>query len=162
VLFTKLKIEFKNVVTESVVKEAFDPELSSAIPDDRISGAGGPCLLAEQAWTLNPSAGVQGRINPQVNTAVDRLLSAARTQDPRVQHQQRLVVRGLPVYQVVYNDGHQQDRLWIMGTDRKVYAPRYPTSMGRVAIVGAIITVLVAGLIFLIVYLAYLKPELGW
>lgn len=52
----KVRILFKFLSddhsTESVVKEAFDPELTAALPNERLSAAGGPCLLAEQAWTV--------------------------------------------------------------------------------------------------------------
>jgi len=42
VIFTRLKISWENIKTESVVKESFDPQLIASLPDNKLSGADGP------------------------------------------------------------------------------------------------------------------------
>jgi len=157
VIFTRLKISWENIKTESVVKESFDPQLIASLPDNKLSGADGPVLLAEQGWLIGPSQGSQGRINPTVNTAIDKLLNAAHAPAPRVQHQERIIVRGLPVYELAYLDGHDLKHIWVIGTDRKVHAPDYPLSIIRILLLTGGILLVVGAIVFLIVWFAVIK-----
>lgn len=160
VIYIELKIQWKNVKTERVLMDTMNQTLQQALPANRLSAADGPVLLAEQGVLLSVAGQMgQERVNPAVNTLIDDLLRESQQVSPRVMHQQRLIVRGLPVYELVYADGDAEKRLWVIGTDRRVYAPDYPRSALRISILVVSIVVPILVIIFVLLYFFYLKPN---
>jgi len=86
------------------------------------------------------------RVNPGVNGSVNRLLEAA-VDASQLQHRQRLMIRGLPMYKVSYLDKGVPHNFWVVGTNRTVHAPHLPLDMMRVSIAALLCLLLIAAIV---------------
>jgi len=150
VYFTRLDICWETPILDSVIKEAFDPEFERVIPDGKLKSAHGPVVYGQEDYMIHPVYDENNlRVNERVNDVVNELLESSR--NPTVyQHRQRITVRGLPVYEIGYVDGHAQKRFWVYGTEHKVYAPSYPWSIWKILFTIFIILLVLGGIGFAI------------
>ena len=65
-------------------------------------------------------------------------------------HRQRLTARGVPVLEVHYQWGKETRRFWVFGLDRQVYAPSFPLSIARLAIVASAVVAAVGLVVALV------------
>ncbi|MBK8259078.1 MAG: PEGA domain-containing protein [Polyangiaceae bacterium] len=114
------------------------------LPDELIQDAEGIVVWSEEEVRLEQKmAGGggayrgTGRLNVEVNEAANRLIASHVFGREFKLHCQALIVRAVPVYEARYRWGKEQRRFWVFGTDRLVYAPKYPLSVHRlVAAIG--------------------------
>jgi hypothetical protein len=160
--YLQLDIQWRNRQQRGVI-DAEDNELSATertrlAGSDAVRDAHGPLIYSEEDVVLALRDAVNGRVNPGVNTTVNRMLETA--QDPtQLQHRQRLGVRGLPVYRVSYLEAGKPCKLWIMGTNRTVEAPDMPKDMKRLSlaiVLGLLLLLAVLGGIGALVYFVFL------
>ncbi|KAL6066884.1 Protein ssuh2 [Balamuthia mandrillaris] len=122
-------------------------ELPSFLNAKKFRKGGGVLLHHETANLLPLTDHRTGlRVAPNVNNGVNTMLQEAIVSD-RYIHHQRLKIRGMPLYKMVYRDNGERKVLWVYGTERKVYMPDYPLSTSRISLfilVSTLIGVLVA------------------
>eukprot|EP01130_Rhizamoeba_saxonica_P007125 TRINITY_DN2865_c0_g1_i1.p1 TRINITY_DN2865_c0_g1~~TRINITY_DN2865_c0_g1_i1.p1 ORF type:complete len:412 (-),score=78.51 TRINITY_DN2865_c0_g1_i1:68-1303(-) len=145
--YSRLDFNWTTLENSKVVKDNFDPELKKVLPDSRLKGAGGPVVLAEEDYMVYPTAqdNHHFRVSPRVDE-VCNLIIAGSVDHMKLLHRQRLIVRGLPVYEVSYLDNHSSKRFWVYGTDHQVYAPSYPKSIPRIVALVVIILLILGGI----------------
>eukprot|EP00029_Vermamoeba_vermiformis_P001916 TRINITY_DN12167_c0_g1_i1.p1 TRINITY_DN12167_c0_g1~~TRINITY_DN12167_c0_g1_i1.p1 ORF type:complete len:429 (-),score=68.57 TRINITY_DN12167_c0_g1_i1:97-1362(-) len=147
-----LEVKWYTEKEEGIVKSVLNPMMKDVVPDKKISAAEGVDILREESVRVGPlehiesAQGLQTRINVHVNTTCNSLLAKA-TYNDKLQHWQRLSVKGLPIYEVTYSHGDKQRHAWIVGTSRNVYAPNYPVSFWRVFFLVAGLVIGVGGLV---------------
>jgi len=113
----------------------------TGLPDELVGLAGGDVILREQDARIEKGRGTEGggpyrgvsvRVNADVEAAANGLITSHTFPENEKLHQQRLVVRAVPVYEGRYRWGKQTRSFWVFGTDQRVHAPRYPISPWRV------------------------------
>lgn len=152
--YTRLTVRWETHVAEAVLEH-------TDLPDELVTHAPGVTALREERYRVDPSPGVgvgggafRGgavRVDAAVDRAANALITSHAFGDPEKLLQQRLTVRAVPVFEATYAWGRTARRFWVYGTDRRVHAPAFPKSRGRIA--GALMLVL--GLLGGIVALAY-------
>jgi hypothetical protein len=133
------------------------------LPGSLVGIAEGVVVLREEDARLEPGRGGPhgggpyrgsgGRVSPEVDAAVNRLLSSHRLAPEQRLLRQRLVVRGVPVHEVRYRYRGEQRSFWIYGSDLRVHAPRFPASplrvtgaLGAAAALAAVLALVLAAL----------------
>jgi len=153
--YQELFVSWNTHVTDKVIEK-------TDLPDDLVGGAVGIVIHAEEEDRIEPSASGGGgpyrgggRVNTEVNGAVNELLQGHRFRDGTKLHRQSLVVRAVPVYEARYRWGKETRRFWVYGTDQQVYAPKYPLSIVRLGMAIGIPAAVVGGVI------AFLASQAG-
>ncbi|KAL6047871.1 Zinc transporter [Balamuthia mandrillaris] len=112
----------------------------------KIRKAGGVLVHHEMANLLPVTDYNTGlRVTVDVNNNVNAMLKEAiASVSGKFLHQQRLNVRGMPVYKMIYSDQGNRKVLWIYGTDRKVHMPSYPLSYKRISFFIVVLLLILA------------------
>lgn len=150
--FVRLDVVWRQHVTRQVLEK-------TDLPDNLVPKARGVAVVDEEAPRVEAAAGGAGpgpyregggRVNPEVNAAANELIAGHVFPAAVRPHRQRLLVRAVPVYEARYawRDGGR--RFWVFGTDRKVHAPEFPVSVGRIGLLVAAVLALVGGAIALV------------
>ncbi len=142
--FLELRVSYRTSVYDNIIEK-------TDLPNDLIAGATGVVIHAEEEDRLEPAtAAVQdgpyrggGRVNAEVNEAINRLIVSHPTPRGQKLHRQSLMVRSVPVYEAHYTWGKETRRFWVYGTDLQILAPKYPISLVRVGFAVGVPTTLV-------------------
>jgi hypothetical protein len=154
--YTLLIIDWINNVTQDVIRETMSEEVSKFLPDDQIAKGEGITILHETAYTIQNSRNLNGiqRVNEAVNAGIDKLINAINVPSDQQLHQMRLITKQLPVYEMIYKHGSASKNLWVIGLDRRVFAPKFPVAMKRYIPMIAAIVCLSVGLVTFFVLLS--------
>jgi len=137
--FDQLIVHFQSRTDERVIGE-------TALPSSLVGHASTTTAYHEEGPRLEPIAGhggggpfrgSHGRVNHQVNAAVNELIEGERLADGEKIIKQRLSVESLPVYEATYRWGNGLRHCWIYGHGLTVHAPDYPVS--RLRITGTVV-----------------------
>ncbi|MBI5533165.1 MAG: hypothetical protein HY898_10640 [Deltaproteobacteria bacterium] len=144
--FTELLVEWKTHSSERVLEK-------SDLPDDLVAGAQGSVVHEEEDAVVEQRAGGGGgpyrgdvRVNSEVHDAANKLIAGHRFGTGVKLHRQKLVVRGVPVFEAHYRWGKAQRRFWVFGLDRQVHAPNYPLSIVRIASACTAVAAFIGGI----------------
>jgi hypothetical protein len=132
------------------------PEISQFLPDDQIAAGQGIEILHEREDVIKPSAALNGleRVNPAVNSGIDKLIHAVHVPSDQLLHKMRLITKQLPVYEVQYKKGSKSQNLWVIGLDRRVFAPKFPIAYRKLVPVMLAIALIVLGVVLFFIFLA--------
>eukprot|EP01094_Clydonella_sp_ATCC50884_P002105 TRINITY_DN1161_c0_g1_i1.p1 TRINITY_DN1161_c0_g1~~TRINITY_DN1161_c0_g1_i1.p1 ORF type:complete len:288 (-),score=25.13 TRINITY_DN1161_c0_g1_i1:132-995(-) len=158
--YIRLDIQWKNNKRSSTI-DAHDPILDSdertaLVGSEAIQAAQGPLVLAEEDVAIAPREDVPSlaRINIEVNRRVNKMLDESNDANV-LQHRQRLTIRGVPVYRISFLWKGTSHNFWVMGTNRQVFAPKFPRDPMRVTVAALMVLLgilLLLGAIGAIVY----------
>jgi hypothetical protein len=159
--YDKLEVTFETIMKDSVVDNLMNPKLKKILSHKKIKKKATCLVFQEEGPTLLPGQRTfvsteksPSRLNESVNTEVNRLLEQSKFSN-MVAHWQRVRVLELPVYEATYLRNQKEHYLWIVGTERKLYAPGYPLSYRRVFVFVGIIALVFVALGITVVVLLY-------
>lgn len=116
--FIQLKVKYNNHDDDYVIE-------TTDLPDHLVTKVGGIPLFQHEAPLVWPIAGYP--LQEMNDNSAKMIDTHTRKWPTELILRQKHVLRGVPVTEVHYKWGDVNSRFWVYGTEKKVYAPDYPS-----------------------------------